>query len=272
METSTPCAQVWQRWAGPPMPTSGRGSLWFLWLSQLLLSPRTPWMTPGILKTSWRRPRGCAMRPWQPFGRNVSPASSRPAWSSTRGCAEADRDWLATRWWGLRSFSAAWLGVGSEESWRCFFDSAPSSKYRGISPPRDSPTPAGCPAVQLKLDPIYPETALDPTSSGLSPTRLPHHAHPPTSTASQKSRCFWLTGCRSESSMTASFCCCWFAKSCPTLCNPMDCSLTGSSVHGISQAKVLEWVAISFSQGSSWPRHRTQVSYRWIAPVGNLEH
>ena len=40
-------------------------------------------------------------------------------------------------------------------------------------------------------------------------------------------------------------------KSCPTLCNPMDCSLPGSSVHGIFQARVLEWVAISFSRGSS---------------------
>ena len=41
---------------------------------------------------------------------------------------------------------------------------------------------------------------------------------------------------------------------CLTLCNPMDCSLPGSSVHGILQVKVLEWVAISFSKGSSWPR------------------
>ena len=37
------------------------------------------------------------------------------------------------------------------------------------------------------------------------------------------------------------------AQSCPTLGNPMDCSLPGSSVHGISQARVLEWVAIAFS-------------------------
>ena len=41
----------------------------------------------------------------------------------------------------------------------------------------------------------------------------------------------------------------------------MDCSLPGSSVHGISQARVLEWFAISFSRGSSWPRDRTQVSH-----------
>ena len=39
------------------------------------------------------------------------------------------------------------------------------------------------------------------------------------------------------------------AQSCLTLCNPMDCSLLGSSLHGILQARVLEWVAISFSRG-----------------------
>ena len=41
------------------------------------------------------------------------------------------------------------------------------------------------------------------------------------------------------------------AQSCPTLCHPMDCSPPGSSVHGILQARILEWVAISFSRGSS---------------------
>ena len=39
-----------------------------------------------------------------------------------------------------------------------------------------------------------------------------------------------------------------FAQSCTTLCDPMDCSLPGSSVHGIFQVRVLEWVAISFSR------------------------
>ena len=45
------------------------------------------------------------------------------------------------------------------------------------------------------------------------------------------------------------------------LCDPMDCSPPGSSVHGILQARILEWDAISFSRGSSWPRNWTQVSY-----------
>ena len=53
---------------------------------------------------------------------------------------------------------------------------------------------------------------------------------------------------------------CEVAQSCPTLWDPMDCSLPGSSLHGILQARVLEWVAISFSRGSSQPRDRTQVS------------
>ena len=50
------------------------------------------------------------------------------------------------------------------------------------------------------------------------------------------------------------------AQLCLTLCDPMGCSLLGSSVHGIFQAIVLEWIAISFSRGSSWPRDRTWVS------------
>ena len=43
-------------------------------------------------------------------------------------------------------------------------------------------------------------------------------------------------------------------------CDPMDCSLPGSSVHGILQARILEWVAISFSRGSSRPKNQTWVS------------
>ena len=50
---------------------------------------------------------------------------------------------------------------------------------------------------------------------------------------------------------------CLFAQSCPTVCNPMDCSPPGFSVHGILQARILEWVAVSFSRGSD----------PWIKPV-----
>ena len=49
-------------------------------------------------------------------------------------------------------------------------------------------------------------------------------------------------------------------QSCPTISDPMDCSLPGSSVHGILQARILEWVAMPFARGSSQPRDRTQVS------------
>ena len=49
--------------------------------------------------------------------------------------------------------------------------------------------------------------------------------------------------------------------SCPALCDPMDCSPPGSSVHEILQARILKWVAISSSRGSSWPRGRTYISY-----------
>ena len=50
------------------------------------------------------------------------------------------------------------------------------------------------------------------------------------------------------------------AQLCPSLCNHMDSSPPGSSVHGTLQARILEWVAISFSKRSSWPRDWTWVS------------
>ena len=50
------------------------------------------------------------------------------------------------------------------------------------------------------------------------------------------------------------------AQSCPTLCDPMNCSPPGSSVHEPFQARILEWVAISFSRGSSQPRDQTRIS------------
>ena len=55
--------------------------------------------------------------------------------------------------------------------------------------------------------------------------------------------------------------CAKLLRSCSTLCSPMDCSLPGSSVHEIFQARILEWIAIPFSRGSSPCRNRTCVSY-----------
>ena len=51
------------------------------------------------------------------------------------------------------------------------------------------------------------------------------------------------------------------AQSCLTLCDPMDCSWPGPSVHGILQARILEWAAMPSSRGSSHLRDRTQVSH-----------
>ena len=55
-----------------------------------------------------------------------------------------------------------------------------------------------------------------------------------------------------------------------TLCDPMDCSPLGSSVHGILQARILEWVIISSSRRSSWPRDWTHVSRLLHLQVGSL--
>ena len=52
---------------------------------------------------------------------------------------------------------------------------------------------------------------------------------------------------------------------CPTLWGSMDCSSPGSSVHGILRARILEWVAIPFSRGSSWPRDQT-----WVFCIANI--
>ena len=70
------------------------------------------------------------------------------------------------------------------------------------------------------------------------------------------------------------------AQLCLTLCDPMDCSPLGSSVHGILQARILEWVSISFSKGSSQLRDQTclscfgrQILYHsaiWEAPQSKL--
>ena len=64
-------------------------------------------------------------------------------------------------------------------------------------------------------------------------------------------------------------CSCSLAKSCLTLCKPMDCSPPGSSVHGIFQARILEWVVISFSRGSSPPRVGRHTLYDWATREAN---
>ena len=75
---------------------------------------------------------------------------------------------------------------------------------------------------------------------------------------------------------TITTCVCTVAQSCLTLCDLMDCSPSGSPVHGIFQARILEWVVISFSRGSSWPRDQTMspaLANRFftIAPPGKSQ-
>ena len=66
-------------------------------------------------------------------------------------------------------------------------------------------------------------------------------------------------------------CRCLITKSCLTLCDPMDCSPPGSSVHGIFQVRLLEWVALLSSKGSSWPRDRVHLScVEDSSSLGNL--
>ena len=65
--------------------------------------------------------------------------------------------------------------------------------------------------------------------------------------------------------------CCWSSKCVSDSCDPTDCSPPGPSVCGISQARILEWVTMSFSRGSSWPRDRTHISCigRWAPPLSH---
>ena len=70
---------------------------------------------------------------------------------------------------------------------------------------------------------------------------------------------FYCLTVNSSSSMVCMHAC-LVTKLCLTLCHPMDCSPLGSSVHGVSQEKTLEWAAIFFSRRSSQPRDRTRVS------------
>ena len=63
-----------------------------------------------------------------------------------------------------------------------------------------------------------------------------------------------------EWTIKCGWCCCFVAKSCPILCDPMDCNPPGPSVHRISQVRILEGVATSFSRRSSRPRDWTHIS------------
>ena len=73
--------------------------------------------------------------------------------------------------------------------------------------------------------------------------------------------CLRCVSCKHDAHRFCIFCCCCVvAKLCPTLCNPMNCSPPGSSVHEIFKARMLKWSAIFSSRGSSWPRDWTHFS------------
>ena len=55
--------------------------------------------------------------------------------------------------------------------------------------------------------------------------------------------------------------CAKLLQSCLTLCDPMKCGWPGSSLHGIVQARTLEWIAVTISRGSSWPESQNNISY-----------
>ena len=82
--------------------------------------------------------------------------------------------------------------------------------------------------------------------------------------------CSSLYICLSETFLSRWWWWCW-AQLCLTLCSPMDCSLLGSSVHGIFQIRILEWVAISFSRGPSQPRYQPYISCLWHWWVYSLQ-
>ena len=69
-----------------------------------------------------------------------------------------------------------------------------------------------------------------------------------------------------------SCCCCLSLIMSNSSCDPMDCSPPGSSVHGILQTRILKWVAVSFSRGTSRPRDRTQISCIQFSSVQSLSH
>ena len=103
----------------------------------------------------------------------------------------------------------------------------------------------------VSLDSLFPRNTLPPSLGGFFPTTGYQLIHPLQWSAWCMFPMTWKPHhrCRSE-----------VAQSCPTLCDPMDCSLPCSSIQGIFQARVLEWIAISFSRGPSQPRNWTWVS------------
>ena len=150
--------------------------------------------------------------------------------------------WLAGPQWSMTSLVGKWL---------------PSSqKSRGGEGRHQDGTWPHIPTCEVQRVKIAPGETLKP----------PQRGSPPNSkTNCCVSQTLPLNMLNRSSSFNAYVrCMCTCAKSLqsgPTLCDPTDYSPPGSSAHGILQARILEWVAISFSRVSSWPSDQTHVSY-----------
>ena len=117
--------------------------------------------------------------------------------------------------------------------------SLPGSSVHGTCP-WDSPWTRILEWVPCPSSGDLPDPGIEPRSPALQADSLP--SEPP------------------GEPCTSTLCMCLVTQLCLTLCDPMDCSPPGSSVHGIFQARILEWVATHSSRGSSWPRNWTRVS------------
>ena len=144
---------------------------------------------------------------------------------------------------------------------------------KGMSFPSLQPRLRSQPASQLAA------TAYSPMRVSHLESKLPPSPAPPAKRNTETTPTSSRPKCRFRSKLN-DYC---FLKrsqvtqSCPTLHDPVDCSLPGSSVYGILQARILEWVTISFSRGSSQSRDRTQVSHiggrcfnRWATRQAHL--
>ena len=109
--------------------------------------------------------------------------------------------------------------------------------------PCPSPTPGAC-SNSCPSNPSYPLLSPFPPAFSLSQHQGLFQW---VSSSHQLAKSIGVSASASVLPMNSSE----VAQSCPTLCDPVDCSLPGFSVHGILQARILEWVTISFSRGSS---------------------
>ena len=167
-----------------------------------------------------------------------------------------EKSWWLRSLWGLE-----------EGSWG---RNGPVTGQRALSPFRDQwPVLAFFSVVKV---PGLPEARVGKTD------RSAEKSTPQADAGRWASWCWWRLECAVSASVLSSVSFFWIVKytslihclACMcALCDPMDCRLPGFSVHGIILSRILEWVAIAFSRGSSWPRDGAQVSYasctgRWI--------